>query len=253
MLLTLVAIFERKVMKPSTANSTLSKQSGQEISTDQVHISTLNNHVYRYSYNLGLLDFRAQRKENAIIFPGRRPVKIQRSPQEYNSTLAGKLNNGRKLHQSVAIPTVIEVAPAESYLTKETERNGQEIGSKIQEAFSTKEIRIAQKGRQKIYVNVCQKEANDFKEPLETDTTPTTSPASSTKVDCLTKDHGEDREFNAQCLPAIEKFRRAARVLGVCLPPRELYCLQRRNGVCEGNSDCSLEQRTLLRILNKRF
>ena len=43
--------------------------------------------------------------------------------------------------------------------------------------------------------------------------------------------------------PPIETIRRAARVLGVCLPSKELYsslnCGEIRNGVCEGEGSCS--------------
>ena len=58
-------------------------------------------------------------------------------------------------------------------------------------------------------------------------------------------------------LPSFEKFFRAARVLGVCLPSKELYSnVQRRlSGVCEGHSsdNCLQTQSNLLRVLNKRF
>lgn len=225
-------------MKPSS-NTLLPKQSGQDIST-LMHISTLDDHVYRYSYNLGMLDLRAKRKENAMIFAGRRPVKIQRRTHKFSAL--DRLES-EQIH-NIDFPTKIDVAPLKNCPPVETEiiDNGQENVCKVQEVILPK----------KICVNVCKEETNDPKETLETFTTETTriSPVPNTEQVCITKDGEEETDFNAQILPAIEKFRRAARVLGVCLPPQELYCLQRRNGICEGNS---IEHKTLLRILNKRF
>lgn len=223
-------------MKPS-ANSLLPEQSGKEI-TRLMHISTPDDRVYRYSYNLGVLEFRTQRRENAMIFAARSPVKIQRRAQEYNAL--ARLEN-ESVHE-VAFPTVIDVAPAKNCSPQEIEMrvNGQENVYKVQQVLSAKET-----------VNVCQGKMNDAKESLETNAARTGPVVSS--EECVTKDNEQDKAFNnAQSLPPIEKFRRAARVLGVCLPPKELYCLQRRNGACEEN-EWTLEHRTLLRILNKRF
>lgn len=223
-------------MKPSS-NSLLPKQCAQDISA-LMHISTLDNRVYRYSYNLGILDIRAQRKENGMIFAGKRPVKIQRSAHEFSA-----LDRLEREHvHTIDVPTKTDVSPSKNCSPKEIEIsvNGKENVCKVQEVLSTK----------KICVNVCQEQTNHPNESLETTDTTRTSPVPSTEEECITKDYEEEKDFNAQMLPAIEKFRRAARVLGVCLPPKELYCLQRRNGVCEGNS---LDHRTLLRILNKRF
>lgn len=223
-------------MKPSS-NSLLPKQCGQDISA-LMHISTLDDHVYRYSYNLGIMDFRAQRKETAMIFAGRRPVKIQRSTHKLSAL--DRLESEQI--QNIDFPTKMDVANLKDCSPKEIKINvnGQENVCKVQEVISPK----------KICVSMCQEETSDPKETLETTETTRTSPIPNTQEELITKDHEEEKDFNAQILPAIEKFRRAARVLGVCLPPKELYCLQRRNGICEGNS---LEHRTLLRILNKRF
>ena len=62
----------------------------------------------------------------------------------------------------------------------------------------------------------------------------------------------EEEKLSEQPLSPTAKFRRAARRLGVLIPPQELYNKQRRNGVCEA-MDKDADQRKLLRILNKRF
>ena len=220
-------------MKPS-AKRLLHEQNGQEV-TGLMHISTPDDRVYRYSYNLGILEFRTQRRENAMILAtrGSSPVKIQRR--------AHKNNDLARLENDSAFPTVIDVAPAKNCSLQEIEMlvNEQEHVYKIQQVLSAKET-----------VNVCQKKTNEAQESLETNTA-RAGPILSSE-ECVTKNNEEDMAFNAQCLAPIEKFRRAARVLGVCLPPKELYCLQRRNGACD-ESEWSIEHRTLLRILNKRF
>lgn len=224
-------------MKPSS-NSLLPKQSVQDISS-LMHISTLDDHVYRYSYNLAILDLRAQRKRDDMIYAGRRPVKNQRSAYKCRG-LVDRMESGQI--QKIAFSTIkMDATPLQNCSPKEIEINcnGQENNCKVQELLSTK----------KICVNECEDKTKDAEESLETDTT-RASPVLFTEEKCITKNYGEEEDFNCRILPPIEKFRRAARVLGVCLPPKELYCLQRRNGVCDGNS---LDHRTLLRILNKRF
>lgn len=62
----------------------------------------------------------------------------------------------------------------------------------------------------------------------------------------------EEQKLLEKPLSPTAKFRRAARRLGVLIPPQELYNKQRRNGLCEA-MDNAADQRKLLRILNKRF
>ena len=79
------------------------------------------------------------------------------------------------------------------------------------------------------------------------------------EVNNIPKFYDRDNACGDKCdiLPSFEKFFRAARVLGVCLPSKELYSnVQRRlSGVCEGHSsdNCLQTQSNLLRVLNKRF
>lgn len=217
-------------MKPF-AKSLQPKQNGQEV-TELMRISTPDDRVYRYSYNLGILEFCTQRRENAMIVAARSPVKIQRRAQKYNDL--ARLEN--ESEDGIAFPTVIDVAPATNCSLQEIEMrvNEQENIYKVQQVLSAEET-----------VNVCQGKTTESKEWLETN--------AARKDPTNNSEDSEDKAFNAQYnLPPIEKFRRAARVLGVCLPPKELYCLQRRNGACE-ETEWSLEHRTLLRILNKRF
>ena len=223
-------------MKPS-AKRLQPEQEGQEV-TGLMHISTPDDRIYRYSYNLGILEFRPQRRENAMILAAGSPVKIQRRVQKYNDLVT--LEN--ESPQDFAFPTVTDVAPVTNCSLQEIElrANEQEHVYKIHQVLSAEES-----------VKACQGKTNESKESLETNPARKDPVLSSTE--CVVNNSEEDREFNAQCnLPPIEKFRRAARVLGVCLPPKELYCLQRRNGAGVEN-DWSLEHRTLLRILNKRF
>ena len=223
-------------MKPS-AKRFQPGQKGQEV-TGLMHISTPDDRVYRYSYNLGILEFRTQRSENAMIVAARSAVKIQRRVQKYNDLATLQDESPRDF----ASPTVIDVAPATNCSLQEIELrvNEQENVYKVQQVLSGEET-----------VNTCQGKTNESKESLETNAARKGSVLSLTEY--VANNSEEDSEFNAQFnLPPIEKFRRAARVLGVCLPPKELYCLQRRNGACVEN-EWSLEHRTLLRILNKRF
>ena len=223
-------------MKPS-AKRFQPEQKGQEV-TGLMHISTPDDRVYRYSYNLGILEFRTQRRENAMIVAARSAVKIQRRVQKYNDLATLQDESPRDF----AFPTVIDVAPATNCSLQEIELrvNEQENVYKVQQVLSGEET-----------VNTCQGKTNESKESLETNAARKGSVLSLTEY--VANNSEEDSEFNAQFnLPPIEKFRRAARVLGVCLPPKELYCLQRRNGACVEN-EWSLEHRTLLRILNKRF
>ena len=223
-------------MKPS-AKRLQPEQKEQEV-TGLMHISTPDDRVYRYSYNLGILEFRPQRRENAMIVAARSPVNIQRRVQKHNDLVT--LEN--ESPYDFAFPSVIDVAPATNCSLQEIELrvNEQEHVYKTQQVLSAEET-----------VNACQGKTNESKESAETNAVRKGPVLSSTE--CVANNSEEDREFNAQCnLPPIEKFRRAARVLGVCLPPKELYCLQRRNGAGVEN-EWSLEHRTLLRILNKRF
>lgn len=223
----------------SFAKSLQPKQNGQEV-TELMRISTPDDRVYRYSYNLGILEFCTQRRENAMIVAARSPVKIQRRAQKYNDL--ARLEN--ESEDGIAFPSVIDVAPATNCSLQEIEMrvNEQEKGYKVQQVLSAEET-----------VNVCQGKTTESKEWLETNAARKDPLLSAAECVTNNSEDPEDKAFNAQYnLPPIEKFRRAARVLGVCLPPKELYCLQRRNGACE-ETEWSLEHRTLLRILNKRF
>jgi len=216
-------------MKPF-AKSLQPEQNEQEV-TGLMRISTPDDSVYRYSYNLGILEFRAQRRENAMIVATKNPVKIQRRAQKHNDLV----RLGNETDHGIAFPTVIDVAPAANCSPQENEIRVNDHGNvyKVQQVLPAEETE-----------NVCQGKPNESKEWLETN---------AASAECVTINCEEDKVFNAQYnLPPIEKFRRAARVLGVCLPPKELYCLERRSGSCE-EAKWPLEHKTLLRILNKRF
>ena len=237
-----------------SSNSLPSKQSSQDISR-QVQISAFNKHVYRYSYNLGLPEFRAHRKENATIFPASNYVEIRKSKSTHDYSDLGKLQRRHERQKKTVIPTLIDVAPAsKTQIINEWEK---EKAFRVHEEFCTNEMPIAYNcGRPKLPVcsSAYQKKSKDLEESTEVDTARRTNFAASTQEDCVTSGYEKDRGFNAEFLPPTENFGRAARVLGVCLPPKELHpCLQRQKGVCEDNESCSLEHRTLLRILNKRF
>ena len=74
-----------------------------------------------------------------------------------------------------------------------------------------------------------------------------------TQEECVIQYSRKDVETSGEFSPSIDKFCRAARVLGVCLPAKEMYSyLQMQKGVCD-NDEFSLKHKTLLRIRNKRF
>lgn len=211
-------------MKPSSKSLPLKQRS--EETPRETQISTFNKHIYRYSYNLGMPNLGTRRKGNAAIFPANEDVRLQKNTLEILPQ--SSCDNHQK---TSATPTFIDVAPASKI---DIERKNP---FKIREVCDANEMEIAHKRSQSIH----SKCANACQDKYET------------QEECVIQDSGKDVETSGEFSPSIGKFCRAARVLGVCLPAKELYSyLQMQKGVCD-NDEFSLKHKTLLRILNKRF
>lgn len=211
-------------MKPSSKSLPLKQRS--EETPRETQISTFNKHIYRYSYNLGMPNLGTRRKGNAAIFPANEDVRLQKNTLEILPQ--SSCDNHQK---TSATPTFIDVAPASKI---DIERKNP---FKIREVCDANEMEIAHKRSQSIH----SKCANACQDKYET------------QEECVIQDSGKDVETSGEFSPSIDKFCRAARVLGVCLPAKELYSyLQMQKGVCD-NDEFSLKHKTLLRILNKRF
>ena len=250
--------YETEKMKPS--RNYLSKRN-QDLSREMQATTRPNAEVYRYSYNLGTLEFRAGRKENAGSFSTKRCGKSQcKYVQEYNPFEQMRICRHNYAGQSTSVSTLMDFAP-ETKVLKESEISRHDNTAEKQKPFSTNKTLNAYNRCQKINVNVCQRGNNDFHTELVEASGMVSGTVCKTEFEHQgfreAEEHrGERYGNNCDFYPPIEKFRRAARVLGVCLPSKELNlsCGERRNGLCEGHSyDNYLEHATLLRILNKRF
>ena len=228
-------------MKPSSKSLPLKQRS--EETPRETQISTFNKHIYRYSYNLGMPNLGTRRKGNAAIFPANEDVRLQKNTLEILPQ--SSCDNHQK---TSATPTFIDVAPASKI---DIERKNP---FKIREVCYANEMEIAHKRSQSIHskcVNACQDKYENKNESLVSNKA--TKSVDPTQEECVIQDFGKDVETSGEFSPSIDKFCRAARVLGVCLPAKELYsCFQMQKGVCD-NDEFSLKHKTLLRILNKRF
>ena len=68
------------------------------------------------------------------------------------------------------------------------------------------------------------------------------------KKECVIQDSGKDVENSSEFSLSIDKFCRAARVLGVCLPAKELHSYLQMQKGGGNNYEFSLKRKTLLRI-----
>ena len=233
-------------------------QRGQDLPRE-IHVTNQPcGGVYRYSYNLGILELPTRRNQNATSYSTTRTAESQgRFVHKCNASVE-KLRICRHNHegQNTSVPT-------ETNSLQETEIEKQYNHRKTQEPISANETSYYHNRCQKIYVHVCPGENNKgiLQESVEISTTMNDKFSITEELDqsqkCFgTEEHRDEKSGNESCdfHPPIEKFHRAARVLGVCWPSKELFsiCRERRNGICEANDSCS-QHSTLLRILNKRF
>ena len=220
--------------------------------------------VYKYSYNLGILELRTQRKENAANLSTKRSTDTQDTVCEHNA-FREKLKICRHNHagERNAASTVMNVALTGPSLLKGTEKSRHNIAQKTQESVSKSEMLHSQNRCQKIYVKVYSEGNDNFEESVEASSAKHNASSSDNPEFCTPEVYAGEQEdeksgntIKNDFHPPVEKILRAARVLGVSLPSKELYsnlnCRGRRNGVCEGNDSC-LQHGTLLKILNKRF
>lgn len=220
--------------------------------------------VYKYSYNLGILELRTQRKENAVNLSTKRSTDTQDCVCELNA-FREKLKICRHNHagERNAVSTVMNVALTGPSSLKGTEKSRLNIAQKTQESVSKSEILCSQNRCQKIYVKVCSEGNDNFEESVEASSAKHNASSTDNLEVCTPEVYAGEQEDdkNGNTVkndfhPPVENILRAARVLGVCLPSKELYsnlnCRGRRNGVCEGNDSC-LQHGALLKILNKRF
>ena len=249
-------------MNPSHSYHSLTQRS-KDLPRREIRVTPrLNSDVYRYSYNLGILELRTRWKQNAAAsISKRQSVETQSGciPSEYKAFEKLRICRHNHAGQNTTVSTGTNVAPKTLNLLKETETHTQDNSRKKQELLSTTDTINAHKRFQKMYVTV-RSDDNDSQESVETRTV-IHNTVCNTKFDytqeCSGKEEhidGQSGNFERDFYPPIEKFCRAARVLGVCLPSKELHSIRRRrrDGICEGNDNC-LEHSTLLRILNKRF
>ena len=106
---------------------------------------------------------------------------------------------------------------------------------KIQGVCYADEMEIAHKRSQSIHskcANVCQDKYENKQESLESNKA--SKSFDPTQEECAIQYSRKDVETSGEFSPSIDKFCRAARVLGVCLLAKEMYsCLQMQKEVCE--------------------
>ena len=85
-------------------------------------------------------------------------------------------------------------------------------------------MEIAHKRSQSIHskcANACQDKYENKQESLESNKA--TKSFDPTQEECVIQDSRKDVETSGEFSPSIDKFCRAARVLGVCLLAKEMY------------------------------
>ena len=95
---------------------------------------------------------------------------------------------------------------------------------KIQGVCYANEMEIAHKRSQSIHskcVNACQDKYENKSESLVSNKAKKS--VDPTQEECVIQDSGKDVETSGEFSPSIDKFCRAARVLGVCLLAKEMY------------------------------
>ena len=220
----------------------------------------LCSNVYRYSYNLGIQEFRAPWKRNKTSY-SIKPCAESKSENVRESVKKSLIEMRICRHDFagniISASIFRSLDSAETNTLSETEKQTQWSSTKEER----KEPLSSHNFYQEIYVNgACsQKDYSALHTEQVEAKTSLQEYVSVAEVNNIPKFYDRDNACGDKCdiLPSFEKFFRAARVLGVCLPSKELYSnVQRRlSGVCEGHSsdNCLQTQSNLLRVLNKRF
>ena len=220
----------------------------------------LRSNVYRYSYNLGIQEFRAPWKRNKTSY-SIKPCAESKSENVRESVKKSLIEMRICRHDFagniISASIFRSLDSAETNTLSETEKQTQWSSTKEER----KEPLSSHNFYQEIYVNgACsQKDYSALHTEQVEAKTSLQEYVSVAEVNNIPKFYDRDNACGDKCdiLPSFEKFFRAARVLGVCLPSKELYSnVQRRlSGVCEGHSsdNCLQTQSNLLRVLNKRF
>ena len=210
----------------------------------KLQISKTNNDILRYSYNLRVVESDEVMSSVKQDEDGTERLKVPRrivcSPRDANGS---------------PFPTVITVAPAETSEGQTMVAGKQDIAEMKRTSPIRDNRKTAPVDLPRGFISVGLQEKQDF---LRKET-PFVGFTLDNFADIVDEEHNEeltdfpnDIEDYCNFTPPMEKFRRAARRLGVNLPASELRCRTRRNGICDEN-DNSAGHRTLLRILNKRF
>lgn len=220
----------------------------------------LRSNVYRYSYNLGIQEFRAPCKRNKTSY-SIKPCAESKS-ENVSESVKKSLIEMRICRHDFAGNIIL----ASKFRNLDSAETNTLSGAEKQTQWtSTKEERkeslSSHNFYQEIYVNgACsQKDYSALHTEQVEAKTLLEKYVSVAEINNIPKFSDRDNACGDKCdiLPSFEKFFRAARVLGVCLPSKELYSnVQRRlSGVCEGHSsdNCLQTQSNLLRVLNKRF
>lgn len=238
------------------------------------------NGVYKYSYNLAILRFQSQQRQpdamnsSAKAFTETRDITMD-GHNAIQDELQHYLHAGQNAFVSKTFSSARNITVTANSLRErsKTSREDVDVIMEPQESSrsSTKDLLQRSNRCEQINVKGCTKEYNYFQDQDSVD------PATTPIHDDFTREfhhfkefHGTEEaaeaeheygrsglNFKRDFYPPIETIRRAARVLGVCLPSKELYLSLNhreipRNSVCEGEDSC-LKHGTLLKILNKRF
>lgn len=232
--------------------------------TQEAQVSErLCSNVYRYSYNLGIQEFRARWKRNKTSY-SIKPCAESKSENVSESVKKSLIEMRICRHDFagniISASKFRNLDSAETNTLSGAEKQAQWSSTK-EEISSRKESLSSHNFYQEIYVNgACsQKDYSALQTEQVEAKTSLQEYVSVAEINNIPKFYDRDNACGDKCdiLPSFEKFFRAARVLGVCLPSKELYSnVQRRlSGVCEGHSsdNCVQTQSNLLRVLNKRF
>lgn len=250
-------------MKPSAVGYLL-KWSQCCPQTREIIPSQPNESVYRYSYNLGILDLLLQRKRD------KEGNSITGKATKTRQDLTGELNAyavSEKRKNFYHIVRNMDVSSMSNSASKETEIEEREMATL--ELASRAKILLIENHSNKIHGRGCSTGNDNFKEQepvqLSNAPNPRNIPLKNDEKSCDSEgkesDGNDKNGNNVKCdhFGHIEKICRVARLLGVSLPSKELYSnLNSRerstNDISADPSNVkSLEQVALLKILNKRF
>ena len=249
-------------MKPSAGKYQLK---GSQEFPKEIQIKTYqpNNNLYRYSYNLGILDLLMQRKRDKETFALEESVAETRQylAQEYKAKTR-PVDRGRFYHAEQGT----DFFAISSISLKETEIN--EVMPSVE--LPSKEASHTRDKCRKIYVESCPLENDGFINRGSINATPPLNPLNIFDDDerhfalkVKEGDGDKEDEIHVKCdpFPRMDKVCRVARLLGVSLPSKEphsngdhsrdrdIHC----NKSVDSGDNNSLENQALLRVLNKRF